>query len=246
VPLIVLVLIGVRIMTNRRGLGFVFVFFGLALTWLGACTGSARLIQEHALRPPRALTPEAVQSLRTDAKQRPPSTAIVVLGAGRVRRADEYGVSNLTPASVERLRYGAWLAKETGQPLAFSGGVGWASEGESAEAEIASRIALREFNRPLRWQEGLSRDTHQNAVRTIAQLRPEGVQQIVLVTHAYHMPRARKLFEAEAQGSIKIVPAPLGFITPADRSVMEWLPSSRGFEAVNNQLHELIGLVVGA
>ena len=96
----------------------------------------------------------------------------MVLGGGRTAGAEYHEVS-LNPLSMERLRYGVWLSRETGFPLAFSGGVGPGFIGPS-EGSIALRIARDEFRHPLRWMEDRSRDTHENALRTIEMLRDQG------------------------------------------------------------------------
>ena len=120
--------------------------------------------------------------------------------------APEYGVSNLTAGSLERLRFGIWLGRETRLPVGFTGGVGWAQTDAKPEAQIASQIAATEFGRPLKWIEENSRDTRENAVRTVALLKPQGIRHIVLVTHGYHMPRALRDFEAAAGPDIRIEP----------------------------------------
>ena len=245
VPLLLLVLLGARLMTNRRALGFFVVFLSVALLWLSACIGTARLIQDHALRPPPALSIEAIGRLRDESRAAPPKTAIVVLGGGRQRRAPEYGMSNLTPISIERLRYGVWLSKETTLPLAFSGGVGWQQDGDPAEADIAARIAQREFGRQLRWVENASRDTHENALRSVALLKADGISHVVVVTHANHMRRAVMHFEAAAQGSMRITPAPIGFLSGEDRNAFDWLPTASGMQTVRHALHELVGSFFG-
>ena len=61
-----------------------------------------------------------------------------------------------------------------------------------------AEIARAEWNVPLRWTETASRDTHENAVNTVALLRPAGIREIVLVTHGLHMPRALREFRAAA------------------------------------------------
>ncbi|MFG5408565.1 ElyC/SanA/YdcF family protein [Piscinibacter sakaiensis] len=121
----------------------------------------------------------------------PPRTAIVVLGGGRERLAPEYGQAMLGADSLQRLHYGVWLARATGLPLAFSGGRGWAQLDGEAEADLAARIAAQDYGLPLRWRENQSRDTRENARLTVALLRAEGVERILLVTHGWHMARAR-------------------------------------------------------
>jgi uncharacterized SAM-binding protein YcdF (DUF218 family) len=248
VPLLLLMLVGARLVLPRRGLGYFLVFLSTALLWLSACQGAGRWLQNFVLKPPPALYSDDLTRLKAEGRNRAPTTAIIVLGGGLIPRAPEYGVSDLGSASLMRLRYGLWLGRETGLPVGFSGGLGWAhieTSGRS-EAEAAGRIAQQEYNRPLRWMEPDSRDTRENAIRTVALLRGSGVKEIVLVTHAYHMPRARKVFEEAAAGAFRITPAPMGSFVPTSRPVLDWLPSSRGYEQVSLVLHELLGLLVRA
>jgi uncharacterized SAM-binding protein YcdF (DUF218 family) len=248
VPLLLLMLVGARLTLPRRGLGFLLVSVSAALLWLSACQGTGRWLQNFALRPPAALLGDELSRLKLEGKTKTPTSAIIVLGGGIIPRAPEYGVSDLAPTSLERLRYGLWLGRETGLPVGFSGGFGWAHLETTGrpEAEVAGRIAQQEYNRPLRWVESESRDTRENAIRATALLRGSGIKEIVLVTHAYHMPRARKVFEEAAAGAFRITPAPMGFFVPVSRPVLDWLPSRRGFEQVSLALHELLGLLVRA
>ncbi len=246
VPLLLLVLVGWRLSARWRGTGFLVVLLSLAGIWLSACEGSALLLQSFVLRPPPALSRDAIdgyaQTMRT--RSETPSAAIVVLGAGRERYAAEYGRPSLKPPSLERLRYGVWLGRHAGLPVLFSGGVGWEQNGGDTEADVAGAVAREEFGVPLKWLEKDSRDTHENAVDSIRILEAAGIRQIVLVTHAWHMPRALFEFRNAAAGRIDIVPAPLGRIAPADRNVFDWLPSHQGYEHVRVSLRELLGLVV--
>lgn len=244
VPLLVLLLVGARLMLPRRGLGWFVVLTSVALLWLTACTGTALLLSQFALRPPLALSAERLRELRVEANAKQP-IAVMVLGGGMEPFAPEYGVSNLQPVSVERLRYGAWLARETGLPLGFSGGVGWAQRDGKPEAQVAARIAANEFNRPLKWVEDNSRDTRENAAYTTAMLRPQGIKHVVLVTSGWHMPRALRAFR-EAAPDMRIEPAPMGLAQRTEQPTLRWVPSSAGFLDVRNMLHELLGRLFGA
>ena len=125
VPLLALLLVGVRLVRPRRGLGWFIVLTSVALLWLSSTLGAAQVASRLFLRPPPALAFERVKALRAEVQARAP-VAIVVLGGGMEPYAPEYGVANLQHASLERLRYGIWLARETGAPVAFSGGTGYA------------------------------------------------------------------------------------------------------------------------
>lgn len=245
VPLLLLTLIGVRLILSRRGLGWFVVLFSVAMIWLSACTGSASLLTRLALRAPPVLSADRLQALKADALAKRP-VAIVVLGGGMEALAPEYGVSSLRSQSLERLRYGVWLGRETGLPVAFSGGVGWAQLDAKPEAQIAAQIAASEYGRPLKWIEDNSRDTRENAGRTIALLKPQGIRRIVLVTHGYHMPRALRNFEQAAGTEVQIEAAPMGMAQRGDRPLLDWIPTTDGFQDTRNILRELVGLAVGA
>lgn len=243
VPLLVLMLIGARLILPRRGLGWSLVLLSTALLWFSTCSGTAQLLSQFVLRPPAALTSERI----TELKMTRTPTAIIVLGGGLEPFAPEYGVGNLYHVSLERLRYGVWLSRETGLPLGFSGGVGWSQPDAKAEAQIAAQIAAREFGRPLTFIEDDSRDTRENARRTIALLRPAGIRHIVLVTSGFHMPRALNAFKVAAAGSdMRIEAAPMGLARNLEAPALRWLPSSNGMTDVRSILRELLGRLAGA
>ena len=246
VPLLAVVLLGAALMRARRTAGAFVVCLGVALLWFSACVGSAQIVAQALLQPPPALTTARVEALRADV-QAGHRLAIVVLGGGVVAHAPEYGSSSLSHAALERLRYGIWLGRATGAPLAFSGGVGHAqAPGAPAEAQVAGRIAAAEFGRPLRWLETDSRDTRENAARSVTLLRKAGIEHLVLVTHAWHMPRALRAFrEAAGAGGMRIEAAPIGLADPPQGALLRWLPSSRGYTDMRHALHERLGLAAG-
>lgn len=245
VPLLVLMLIGARVILPRRGLGWLIVIVSVVLMWLSACTGVAEFLGRYALRVPHALSADRIKELKAEAKG-PNAPAIVILGGGTEPFAPEYGVASLSHHSLERLRYGLWLSRETGLPAAFSGGVGWGQRDSASEAQIASRIAAAEFGRPLRWTEEESRDTRENAGRSVALLRRSGIKHLLVVTDAWHMPRAIAAFERAAAGEMRIEAAPMGLAQRTLRPVLEWTPSPRGFEDVRAILRELAARAIGS
>ena len=244
VPLLLLVLIGARLLLPRRGLGWLVILISVVLLWLSACTGAVRLVG-HLLPSPPALSFDRVRELRAEATAKK-TLAIVILGAGSEPFAPEYGVSSLQYGSLERLRYGLWLAGQTGAPVAFTGGTGYAQEGSTAEAKVAAKIAADEFARPIRWVEAEARDTKENATLTMALLKPAGINHVVLVTHGYHMTRALRAFSEAAGAGIQIEPAPMGLARNLDRPTLEWLPSAVGFRDMRQLLRELAGIAAGA
>ncbi len=241
-PFLLLVLVGARLMFNRRLLAWLLVLLGVVGQYLATTPAVGSLLISGLLHPSPALGESEIAELK-----RAPRTTIVVLGGGRRLLAPEYGLSTLQSIGIERLRYGLWLSRETGLPVGFSGGVGHRAPPGTTEAEIAARIAEREFGRPLRWIETESRDTRENALRTVALLGGMGIEQIVLVTHDFHMRRALRNFERAAEGrSIKIVPAPMGMAPGGALRFSDWLPAYDGLQRTNFALHEWLGWLAGA
>ncbi|MEP7139503.1 MAG: YdcF family protein [Caldimonas sp.] len=246
VPFLILILFGARLLLPRRGLGWLVILFSVAMLWLSACSGAARGLSQLILPSPAALSFDRVRELRAEVQAKRP-VAIVILGAGTEAFAPEYGVSSLTPLSLERLRYGVWLAAQTGAPMAFSGGSGWGQGGDStAEARVAGKVAAEEFGRPIKWIEDDSRDTRENAARTMALLKPAGINHVVLVTNGWHMARAQRAFVEAAGPDVQIEPAPMGLARRIDTRTLAWLPSSNGFREVREILREVVGRASGA
>ena len=248
VPLLLLALVAARLILWRRVWGWLLMLSSVTLLWLTACSAVGEWMQQALLAPPPAFGKEQIAQLRRAVAARQP-VVIVVLGAGREALAPEYGVASLRSNSLERLRYGLWLGRETGAPVAFSGGTGHAQSGGASEAEVAAAIAAREFGRPLRWVEDQSRDTRENGLRTTALLRSEGITQLVLVTHGWHMARSLRAFTdaaRHANAGWRVVPAPMGLGPLVERPTLRWLPSSEGFKFVRQVVREKIGWWLGA
>lgn len=169
--------------------------------------------------------------------------AVVVLGGGVVPVSPEYGQPQLGPASLARLRYGAWLAKRGAKPLAFAGGVGWVSPaGESpAEGDLAQRIAAEEYGVTMKWVDNRSRDTAENAAEIARLLAPVGLRRVAVVTDSWHMPRAIQAFE---RAGLQPVAAPMGFPVAGQRPLLEALPSLGGLGLSHAVLREALALQV--
>jgi len=217
--------------------------------WLASCTGMACWLEKHALDEPPALDATRRTALRARAAAGEP-IAIVVLGGGVTGVAPEYGRPDLASASFKRLRYAVWLSRQTGLPIAATGGRGWSSDDPAlpAEATLMAEVAQAEWGVPLRWTEPASRDTHENAVNTLALLGPAGIREIVLVTQGVHMPRALHEFNAvaaaaPASAAIRITPAPIDQAEETPSAWLQWLPSGTGAEKMHGVLHEFVASI---
>jgi uncharacterized SAM-binding protein YcdF (DUF218 family) len=246
-PLLLLALAGGWALSKaRRRLGWTLLLAGVLGVWLSTCDGAADWLEDHVLRPPAPLTKPQIDELRQRVRGGE-RIAIVVLGGGRESAAPVNGPAALNSLSMARLRYGRWLAAQTGAPLAYSGGAGWgATAGGTTEAEYAQRIAREEFQQPLRWAERQSRDTRENAARSIEMLRQDGIRDVLLVSHAWHLPRGLRAFEQAAGSSMRVTPASVGAGSSVERPILRWLPTRSGFSHMHVVLHELVGLLAGA
>jgi uncharacterized SAM-binding protein YcdF (DUF218 family) len=243
-PLLVLALWGAWQLPLRRGLGWAALLVGLTGLWAMCTTALGSALIDGLTQPPPALDAGQIASL-ADA----PRTVILVLGAGRKRDAPEYGAADLKPMTLERLRYGLWLGRQTRLPVGYSGGVGHGSPAGPTEAAIAARIAERDFNARLRWLEDRSRDTNENARYSVPLLHAAGVDRIVLVTHGFHQRRALADFAraaAQQGAALQLIAAPVGLPSPGTLELVDWLPSSEGFAMTRLALHEWLGRAAGA
>lgn len=119
--------------------------------------------------------------------------AIVILGAGRISFAPEYGGRDQPSLyGLKRIEYGAYLQRQTGLPILVTGGSPDGSP--DSEASLMARSLRDDFHVPVRWEEGASNTTWDNARLSAPILKEAGITRVLLVTDAIHMPRAMDAF----------------------------------------------------
>jgi uncharacterized SAM-binding protein YcdF (DUF218 family) len=157
--------------------------------------------------------------------------AIVILSGAEARLgAPEYGGPAARGPLLERVSYGAYVARRTRLPVLVSG---------TGEEVLAMRATLaRDFGIEARWAEAESRDTFQNAEFSARLLRPEHVTRIVLVTSAAHEWRAVQEFTS---AGFQVVAAPAGGWSPQPVDLVYYLPSAAGLRGSTEALYELLG-----
>jgi len=168
--------------------------------------------------------------------------AVVILGGGVRRNAQEYDGDTLATLTLERVRYGARVARLTGLPVLVSGGSVLSGE---PEGQLMATSLEREFGVPVRWVEARSRTTHENAVQSAAVLKRDGIERVVLVTHVFDTRRA--VAEFEAQG-LSVVVAPTGGSGPgrgrSDEAIFDYLPSMAGLARSYYATYEILANIV--
>lgn len=157
--------------------------------------------------------------------------AIVVLGGGGLPHFESDAPDESGKVRGTRTGFGLALFRANRAPLIIlSGGDG--------EAEAMARL-LHQHGIPASSliDEGLSRNTYENALYSAALLRRNRLQRILLVTSPIHMRRAAACFNR--QGLIVIpAPAPTRQISFA----RSWLPQSAALKLSGSCLREIIAL----
>lgn len=178
------------------------------------------------------------EAMRPSPADAPAPGAIIVLGGDRARGRDAPDVGAFT---LERLRAGAALARRTGLPLLVTGGP--LLPGDPPIAALMAQSLAVDFGLAARWIEPAARDTWENAAYSVALLRAEGIAAAYVVSHAWHLPRAREAF---ARQGFPTVPAPVGLRHPPGTAPSAWV--ARPDQAAESwySLREWVGRLVYA
>jgi uncharacterized SAM-binding protein YcdF (DUF218 family) len=156
--------------------------------------------------------------------------AIVILAGGSARMAPEYGGPAVGLVTLERVSYGAYLARRTGLPVLVSG---------SPREALGMRATLaRDFGIAARWVNGESRDTFDDAQLSARLLKADGVARIVLVTSATHEWRAAQEFES---AGLAVEPAPVHVWAPQPGELQDYFPDAVGLLQSREALYEILG-----
>src|SRR5262245_538748 len=161
--------------------------------------------------------------------------AMIILGGGIRWQAPEYGGPTVGSLTLDRVRYGAWLARQTGLSVLVSGGP---IKDNTTEAQIMQRVLLDEFGVAVRWAEERSRNTHENAQRSAEILLPQGIRSVVLVAHELDMQRAKAEFEG---AGFEVLPAPTMIIVDVSIGLEDFFPEMRALQQSYYALYELLG-----
>lgn len=231
---ILLVLLGLWLLRRQwRRTGMTLVALALLSLYVIATPWGAGLLARHlATDPPLDVTHTASWQ---------GAQVIVVLGGGRGPAPEFDGSDMPNYWTASRLRYGAYLYRQTGLPLLVSGGTVLGEK--EPEAAVMARSLIRDYIVNVRWQEDRSRNTWENAQFTHEVLAPKGIRHIILVTQGLHMRRARLAFE---HAGFQVTPAPVD-VDAGDTELpglLRLAPSPTAFMRSAQALHEYAGLIV--
>jgi uncharacterized SAM-binding protein YcdF (DUF218 family) len=162
--------------------------------------------------------------------------AIVILGGGRNRNAPEWGGVTVSGFTLQRVRYGARLARHAALPLLVSGG---APDGAGpTEGDLMRGILRDELGVDVRWNDNTSRNTRENAEFSARTLQPLGIKRIVLVSDGWHLARARAEFE---RSGFTVIAAPTGLVGSRPFTLYQLVPNVESLRYAHVALRELLG-----
>ena len=224
-PLFLLTALAViAIWVRRRRLG-ILALVSLWLLSLPIVADSLwRVVEQQALRPAVSKVPQA--------------QAVVVLGGMTWDIRGEEGFETEWNENADRFWAGLELFKAGKAPRLFlmAGRLPW-EKSQKTEGEWLRAKAI-EFGVPEKkiWLSPEVQNTQQEA-QAVAKELPGGT--ILLVTSAFHMPRARALFEAQG---LKVLPFPVDFrVVENDTTILDFLPSAGALETTTSVIRELLG-----
>lgn len=227
---LVIIVLGITISKVRRTKGRILIIAGCITLYLQATPYCAYYIN-------KAISPAPMKIVNLDDAQ-----ALVLLGGGVNNSADEYEVNAVSNSDTfTRLRYAAFLAKKNPElPIFVSGG---AINSRDSEASLMKKALKSEFNiKNSIYLEPDSRTTTENAIYTGRLLQQYRISQVVLITSASHMRRAKALFE---KNGIKVIPAPTGFYSLGyyKLPLLWFVPTASAMVTTSSVLHELLGYI---
>ena len=202
---------------------------------------SIRPVSDFLLRPLENAYPPLSAEVKRDWPQ-----AVVVLGGGTVQGSPEAGAGKdtLLPDAMKRAVYAFTLRERFSAPIVFSGGKVFEYDQET-EAEVAGRL-FEALGLPSHQfiAESKSRNTWENAEETLLLFigKKEKLENVILVTSAYHVKRGVFCFE---RNGISVIPAPTDYKCDRGRKYdfFSFVPSMNYFRNSWLALHEYFGLL---
>jgi uncharacterized SAM-binding protein YcdF (DUF218 family) len=237
----VTLLIALSIRRESKGIK-IFILISIALLWLSSnqwVSTSLRRSLEWQYIPPEIL---------------PSADVIVVLGGGSESAISPRQIVEINGAG-DRMLYAAWLYhRGVASKLLLTGSyLPWDTQKTNSQAyEMGVVLQLLGVPEEDLWLETESLNTYENALKCADLLNREGIDRIVLVTSAVHMPRAVLSFEKQG---LSVIPAPTDYTVAQDTWDRLWepnlqvqllnlLPNASDLSITTATLKEYLGILV--
>jgi uncharacterized SAM-binding protein YcdF (DUF218 family) len=232
-PLLLMIFVGALLIYKKPKFARRIIFLSVGLLWLISTNSFSLWLHNKVIPNYPFITAKELNESKVQ--------AIVVLGGG-VFVGPNVNDQQMSKTSLERLRLGIQLARQSGIPLVFSGGAGWgASDNSLPEADVAEKVLSDAFGFKLQYKESSSRDTQENAKNSWNLLSKNEITRIVLVTHSTHMPRASNEFK---NVGFEVIEATVGEPVNGSTNLLSWLPSASSLELSHLILRELLAKLI--
>jgi uncharacterized SAM-binding protein YcdF (DUF218 family) len=184
----------------------------------------------------------------------PQAEVMVVLGGGTESDAAPRPMTEVNSAG-DRVLYAAKLYKDGAAPsIILSGGnLGFSKNLAATPAqEMQDLFELIGVPEEVVWLQTESQNTYEDALYSSRILRENGFEEIILVTSAMHMPRAKALFEEQG---ISVIPAPVDFTVTEQgwenifkptwqEALIYLLPNESALGLTTNAIKEYLGMFI--
>lgn len=229
-----LALCGLSALRRRRGAAWMFGVLAVAWLWLWSAPVASDWLRGRI----ETVVPGIPMA------SLPKADAIIVLGGGMEAASPPLReFADLGPAA-DRVWHAARLYRAGKAPFILtSGGNGdWGPPIASEAAAMAEFLADMGVPADAIVVEGRSRTTAENARYSRELASARNARHILLVTSAWHMPRAIWHFE---HAGFRVTPAPTDYeVIPTPDHVLRWLPDGRALEGSGRAFKEIVGLLV--
>ena len=226
---------------KRRGMQRGALILALLVLWSASnrwvAMGLARSLEWRYLPPAEAPQAEVIVVLGgSTLPAEPPRQMVEVNGSG------------------DRVLYAAWLYQHgKGKAILLSGGLLDWDLGESTPAQdMAALLEMMGVPSEALWLQAESRNTYEDALYCARLLESKGIRRVLLVTSAWHMPRAVRLFQVQG---LEVTPLPTDFtVTEAGwrqlaqgdlrAQMLALMPSADNLALTSRMLKEYVGTLV--
>lgn len=236
----ILLIVGL-VLWKRRSVAKKIVIASLVVLWLGGNRWVALTLMRSLEW--QYLPPEQI----------PQADVIVTLGGGTQPLDYPRQIVEVESAG-DRVLYAAWLYKQgAAERILLSGGyLHWHEYITTPAGEMAQILVALGVPEDAILLEADSRNTYENAVYAREILGELGVNKIILVTSAWHMPRSVAVFEKQG---FEVIPAPTDYtvtqtvwhelISPDLTTILlDFMPSADSLSKTTMILKEYIGMFI--
>jgi uncharacterized SAM-binding protein YcdF (DUF218 family) len=219
---LILVFVGLLMAWRRKRLALTLIAVGAGSLWLL----STPIVSGELVR--WGQYSQALDFSRPIAAQ-----AVVILASGAREDIGEYQGPAPAERTLQRLVYGARVARATKLPVLVTGG--------DIESIAMTDMLRRDFDLTSRWIESAATNTQENAEFSCPLLKAAGVHTIVLVTSALHMRRAAAEFRSQG---MDVIAAPVDVRGRGEIEPNDFVPAVAALQDSRYVLYEAAGRLV--